>query len=162
VADDVPVPSGQPAERRDASRWCLLTNVPLPVGEASAYLAAPEAGGLALFVGTTRRWTDGEEGARTETERLSYEAYEPMALAELVRLAAAAAERWPVARCCLWHRTGEVPVAEASVVVGVATPHRAEAFAACRWLIDTLKERVPVWKCETFADGTTAWVRPHG
>jgi molybdopterin synthase catalytic subunit len=55
-----------------------------------------------------------------------------------------------------------VPVAEASVVVGVATPHRAEAFAACRWLIDTLKERVPIWKRETFADGSEAWVRPHG
>ncbi len=161
MADDVPVPTGATTERRDASRWCLLTNVPLPVGEAAGWLAAPEAGGLALFVGTTRRWTDGDEGRR-ETDRLSYEAYAPMALAELDRLAAEAAERWPVARCCLWHRTGDVPVAEASVVVGVATPHRAEAFAACRWLIDTLKEHVPIWKRESFADGTASWVRPRG
>lgn len=161
MAEDVPVPSGSTAERRDTSRWCLLTDVPLSVGEAAGWLATPEAGGLALFVGTTRQWTSGDEGP-TETERLSYEAYEPMALAELDRLAAEAAARWPVARCCLWHRTGGVPVAEASVVVGVATPHRAEAFAACRWLIDTLKERVPIWKRETFADGTTAWVRPRG
>ena len=139
----------------------MLTGVPLPVGEAAAFLATPESGGLSLFVGTTRQWTDGEEGPK-ETERLSYEAYEPMALAELDRLAAEAAEQWPVTRCCLWHRTGEVPVAEASVLVGVATLHRAEAFAACRWLIDTLKERVPIWKREIFADGTTAWVRPHG
>jgi molybdopterin synthase catalytic subunit len=139
----------------------MLTGAPLPVGEAAAFLATPESGGLSLFVGTTRQWTDGEEGPK-ETERLSYEAYEPMALAELDRLAEEAAEQWPVARCCLWHRTGEVPVAEASVLVGVATPHRAEAFAACRWLIDTLKERVPIWKREIFADGTTAWVRPLG
>lgn len=137
--------------------WCALRTDPLPVGEASAFLAAPEAGGLSLFVGTTRRWTEGRE-----TARLWYEAYEPMALAELGRLAAEAAERWPVARCCLLHRLGDVPVAEASVVVGVATPHRVEAFAACRWLIDTLKERVPIWKREAFADGTEAWVRPHG
>jgi len=140
----------------------MLTGDPLPVGEASAFLATPEAGGLALFIGTTRRWTDEEGAQPRETTQLSYEAYEPMAVAEFTGLAAEAFERWPVARCCLWHRTGEVPVAEASVVVGVATPHRAEAFAACRWLIDTLKERVPIWKRETFADGTAAWVRPRG
>lgn len=155
-------------EERDARRWCALSTVPLPVGEAAAFLATPEAGGLALFVGTTRRWTEEEGETRgpdrlpRETERLRYEAYEPMALAELVRLADEAAARWPVAKCCLWHRLGEVPLAEASVVVGVATPHRAEAFAACRWLIDTLKARVPVWKREVFADGTEAWVRPQG
>lgn len=145
------------AEPRDEPWWCALREGPLPVGEAAAFLAVPEAGGLSLFVGTTRQWTAGRE-----TSRLWYEAYEPMALAELDRLAAEATERWPVARCCLLHRLGDVPVAEASVVVGVATPHRAEAFAACRWLIDTLKERVPIWKRETFADGTEAWVRPYG
>lgn len=154
MADDADVAT---LERRDAHRWCALTAAPLPVGEAAAFLAAPDAGGVSLFVGTTRRWTDGRE-----TERLRYEAYEPMALAELDRLADEAAARWPVATCCLLHRLGEVPVAEASVVVGVATPHRAEAFAASRWLIDTLKERVPIWKREVFADGTESWVRPQG
>lgn len=146
-------------EACDARRWCLLTDRSLSVGEATTFLATPEAGGLALFVGTTRQWTDGEQ-ERLETAQLSYEAYGPMALAELCRLAAAAAERWPVARCCLWHRTGDVPVAETSVVVGVATPHRAEAFSACRWLIDSVKEHVPIWKCETFADGSQSWVEP--
>ena len=154
VADDADVAT---RETRDARRWCALTAAPLPVGEAAAFLATPEAGGLALFVGITRQWTEGRE-----TERLRYEAYEPMALAELGRLADEVTARWPVATCCLLHRLGEVPVAEASVVVGVATPHRAEAFAACRWLIDTLKERVPIWKREVFADGTEAWVAPRG
>ena len=142
---------------RDERTWYALCTTALPVGEAVAFLTTPEAGGVSLFVGTTRQWTE-----ERETARLRYEAYEPMALAELDRLARDAAERWPVARCCLLHRLGDVPVGEASVVVGVATPHRAEAFAACRWLIDTLKERVPIWKREVFADGTEAWVRPHG
>ncbi len=140
-----------------ASVWTALSHVPLGVGEAYAFLTSPEAGGVAVFVGTTRRWTDGRE-----TERLRYEAYEPMALAELGRLADEATARWPLAACCLLHRLGEVPVAEASVIVGAASAHRAEAFAACRWLIDALKERVPIWKREVFADGTEAWVRPRG
>lgn len=143
------------AER--ASVWTALSHAPLGVGEAYAFLTAPEAGGIAVFVGTTRRWTDGHE-----TERLRYEAYEPMALAELGRIAGEAMTRWPLAKCCLVHRLGEVPVGEASVVVGAASAHRAEAFAACRWLIDTIKERVPIWKREVFADGTEAWVRPRG
>lgn len=119
-------------------------------------------GGINLFVGTTRRWTSRPvtESKARETVRLRYEAYEPMALAELGRLAAAAAEQWSVERCCLLHRLGTVPVAEASVVVGVGTAHRAAAFEASRWLIDTLKERVPIWKREVFADGTEAWVQP--
>ena len=144
-------------EHRYGKLWCALRSEPLPVGEAASFLHTPEAGGVNLFVGTTRQWTDG-----SETTSLWYEAYEPMALAELDRLASEAAERWPIERCVLLHRLGEVPVAEASVVIGVATPHRAEAFAACRWLIDTLKERVPIWKREAYTDGTEAWVRPLG
>jgi len=101
------------------------------------------AGGTCVFVGTARRWTAGRE-----TTRLVYEAYEPMALAEMQRLAEVAAERWPILRLVLVHRTGEVAIGEAAVVVGVACPHRAEAFEACRWLIDTLKAEVPIWKRE--------------
>ena len=130
---------------------------PLRVGEAYTFLVSPDAGGIAVFVGSTRRWTDGRE-----TERLRYEAYEPMALAELGRLADEAQARWPVLKCWIEHRLGEVPVGEASVVVGVATAHRGAAFEACRWLIDTLKKRVPIWKREVFTDGSEAWVRPHG
>lgn len=96
-----------------------------------------------MFVGTARRWTAGRE-----TMRLVYEAYEPMAVAEMRRLAESAAERWPILRLVLVHRTGEVAIGEAAVVVGVACPHRAEAFEACRWLIDTLKAEVPIWKKE--------------
>jgi molybdopterin synthase catalytic subunit len=133
--------------------WLRLTDTPLDVGEAYAFLPADAAGGIDVFVGTTRRWTDG-----AETVELTYEAYAPMALQKMQRLAETAAERWPAKRLCLWHRTGTVPVGEASVIVGVASAHRDPAFAACRWLIDTLKAQVPIWKRETYADGTTEWV----
>lgn len=134
-----------------------LTHEQIDVGEAYAFLPGPEAGGIAVFVGTTRQWTGADE-----TTSLFYEAYEPMARAELTRLGEEAATRWPVGRCMLVHRLGEVPVGQASVLVGVATAHRAEAFEACRWLIDTLKENVPIWKRDTAPSGQRAWVRPLG
>lgn len=157
-------------ERRDEQTWCGLRHDPLPVAEVAAFLSAPTVGGISLFVGTTRRWTIPPPGRvppvyeteTKETERLYYEAYEPMALAELERLATSAGTRWPVERCCLLHRLGEVPAAEASVIVGVGTAHRAAAFEATRWLIDTLKTQVPIWKREVFADGSEAWVKPKG
>ncbi len=133
--------------------WLRLMHEALPVAEAVSFLQTPEVGGLALFLGTTRRWTDGQE-----TLSLFYEAYEPMALAEMGRLSDEAFRRWPVRRLCLWHRLGEVPAGEISVLVGVATPHRAEAFEACRFLIDTLKRQVPIWKRETLSDGQRVWV----
>ncbi len=130
-----------------------LHDTPLDLAAAFAFLQTPAAGGIDLFVGTTRRWTDARE-----TERLEYDCYRPMALKEMDRLADEAAARWPVERVVILHRLGVVPLAEASVIVGVATPHRADAFAACRFLIDALKRQVPIWKREVFADGQTAWV----
>lgn len=130
-----------------------LTEEPLDVGAAFAVLQTPAAGGVALFAGTTRQWTAGRE-----TTRLEYESYGPMALREMDRLAEEAATRWPVEQLCIWHRLGAVPPAEPSVIVGVATPHRAEAFAACHFLIDALKEHVPIWKREVYADGREEWV----
>jgi molybdopterin synthase catalytic subunit len=137
--------------------WVQVTPEVLDTTAADAFLRTEQAGGLVLFVGTTRRFTHGRE-----TVKLSYDAYVPMAGQEMRRLAEEAAQRWPVHRTCLLHRVGEVPVAEASVVIGVACAHRAAAFAACRWLIDTLKERVPIWKQETYADGSTEWVGGQG
>lgn len=131
-----------------------LTHEPIAVDRAVAYLVDERCGGQAVFLGTTRRWTDGRE-----TETLDYEAYEPMALSEMRRLVESAAAKWSVHRAVLIHRLGRVGAGEASVLVGVATPHRADAFAACRYLIDTLKARVPIWKKERYADGTTEWVR---
>lgn len=146
--------SNLPIDQKTETTWIHLGTEPLDVGAADAFLRAEAAGGIDLFVGTTRRWTDGQE-----TVRLAYDAYAPMAAKTMRELADEAAARWPVHRVCLMHRLGEVPVAEASVIVGVACAHRDEAFAACRWLIDTLKAQVPIWKREHFADGTTEWVQ---
>lgn len=133
--------------------WIHIQKEPLDAGQAISFLCVPEAGGIDLFIGTTRQWTQGRE-----TARLRYECYEAMAVAEMERLAAECRTRWPVQRLCLVHRLGEVPVAEASVIVGVSTPHRKDAFEACRYLIDELKQRVPIWKYELYTDGSGEWV----
>ena len=129
--------------RDDSPRWTGLRHDPLPIAAVHRFLTDEKAGGTCVFVGTSRRWTDG-----AETDLLSYEAYGPMAEAELVRLAKEAESQWDIVRLVLLHRTGDVPPPEASVVVGTACPHRADAFASCRWLIDTLKADVPIWKTE--------------
>ena len=133
--------------------WVDVGEAPLDVAQAFAFLQTSRAGGLSVFAGTTRRWTSG-----VETVRLEYEGYRPMALAEMRKIAAEAAETWPILKACLVHRLGVVPAGEASVVVGVAAAHREEAFAACRFLIDTLKARVPIWKREVYRDGRAEWV----
>ncbi len=111
-----------------------------------------EGGAECVFIGRTRAETHPEHGALT---RLSYDAYRPMAQRVLEDLARKANDRWPCLVVRLHHAVGDVPVGGASVVVQVAAGHRAEAFAAGRWLIDTLKQKAPIWKQETWADGTT-------
>ena len=134
--------------------WIDIQETPLDVAQAFAFLQTARAGGLSVFAGTTRQWT-GE----AETVRLEYEGYRPMALAEMRKIAGEAAAAWPLLKTCLVHRLGTVPAGEASVVVGVAAAHRKEAFEACRYLIDTLKARVPIWKREVYRDGRVEWVQ---
>lgn len=132
-----------------------LTRAPIDVGALYARVCDPACGGVALFVGITRDVHEGRPVAG-----LSYEAYEEMALAELGRVADEVRVAHPAAvRIAIEHRLGEVPLAEASVAVAVSTPHRAEAFAACRLGIDALKARVPIWKKESYRDGAAPrWV----
>ena len=120
-----------------------------------AQTASVDAGATVLFIGSTRRMT-GER----ETVFLSYESYQEMALKKMEQLGQEAADRWSIQGCAMTHRIGEVPLGEASVAVAVSAAHREEAFAAARWLIDTLKEVVPIWKQEHWADGTDQWVHP--
>lgn len=139
--------------------WVDILETPLGLEAVREFLRVEEAGGIDLFLGVTRRWTAASPNReRQETTRLEYECYKPMALKEMRRIAEEAIIRWPLCRACLLHRIGEVPVREASVIAGVAAPHRAEAFAACRYLIDALKNQVPIWKKEHFADGSAEWV----
>jgi molybdopterin synthase catalytic subunit len=94
------------------------------------------------------------------TTALEYEAYPEMAGKKLAELEAEARRRWPILDVALVHRVGHLDLGEVSVVVAVSCPHRQQAFEACRWLIDTLKEVVPIWKKEVWADGREEWVHP--
>ena len=109
-------------------------------------------GAVCLFVGVVRDHNDGRR-----VRHLEYEAYEEMALPLLAEIEAEVRQRWPVSDVRLEHRLGRLEIGEASVAVAVCSPHRAEAFAACRHAIDTLKQRVPIWKKEFYADGS-AWI----
>lgn len=117
-----------------------------------ALVAHPAAGGIATFQGVVRDNTDG-----APTTCLEYEAYPAMAVAEMARIADEASSRWPGIRAAAVHRTGRLEIGEASVIIAVSAPHRAEALAACQYFIDELKERVPVWKKEFSPDGSH-WV----
>lgn len=137
--------------------WVKLTLDPLDVAAAAAFVAAPAAGGIDIFLGTTRAETDA---SGRELEALDYEAYGEMAVGQMLDLARRVRDKWPVVKCVLHHRVGRVGIGEPSVVIAVSTPHRAESFEACRWLIDALKKDVTVWKKEVWADGTGTWVHP--
>ena len=141
----------------DSNLYVRIVDDRLDVGMIDDFLRDERAGAVCIFTGTTRRWTGD-----AETTRLEYEAYDAMAEAVMRNLAEQAMSRWALSRAALMHRTGSVPLTEASVIVGVSAPHRNDAFAACRWLIDTLKTEVPVWKKERYADGRSEWVSPAG
>jgi molybdopterin converting factor subunit 1 len=130
----------------------LITADPIDVTSVLAAVGNSGAGGVALFVGTTR---DENEGRRVV--RLEYEAYEDMAISEMAAIGAEMRRRWPLLGVAMVHRIGVVPIAEASVAIAASTPHRDEAFAACRYGIDRLKALVPIWKKEYYADGSR-WI----
>ena len=141
------------------SDWIAISANPLDAAAAVAFVTDPRGGGIDVFLGTTRGETS--PGGR-ELVALDYEAYEEMAGEQLRALARRAREQWPIVKLALLHRTGRVEVGEPSVLIAVSTPHRGDAFAACRWLIDTLKADVPIWKKEAWADGSGTWVHPEG
>jgi molybdopterin synthase catalytic subunit len=132
-----------------------LTNQTIDASDVLRRVGSPLAGAVVLFLGTTRELT-GER----RTESLDYEAFGAMAEAKLAELEAEARRRWPIVECAIVHRLGHLELGEASVAVAVSTPHRRDAFEAGQWLIDTLKEVVPIWKKENWADGTSEWVHP--
>ena len=113
------------------------------------------AGAVVTFLGVTRNENDGRR-----VTRLEYEAYARMAEREMRQLATDAATRWPIKKVAMAHRIGVVPVGDASVAIAVSAPHRTEAFTACHWLIDRLKEIVPIWKKEHYHGGQL-WVGPQ-
>ena len=127
----------------------LVRLVREPIDVASLAGGTAADGAVCLFVGTVRNENRGRA-----VRRLEYEAYEEMALPLMEEIAAETGRRFPVTDVRLVHRLGRLEIGEASVAVAVSSPHRAEAFAACRFAIDALKARVPIWKKEFYADGS--------
>ncbi len=151
VAFIPPVSGGAPTD----AAWVgtiLIVQEPIDLGELEREVASPSAGAICTFAGTTR-----DENAGRRVIRLEYEAYKPMALSEMRKLAEEAGRRWDIARIAITHRIGTVGIGEISVAIAVSAAHRAEAFEACRFAIDRLKEIVPIWKKEYFRGGEV-WV----
>jgi len=156
AGDDVLVGSGDelallPPVSGGSAR-CTLSETPLDVAAVVARVAGPDTGGLVTFTGAVRDHARGRS-----VEKIEYEAYPAMAEREMEAIASEAAERFGGARVAIAHRTGLLAVGELAVVIVAATPHRAEAFEACRYAIEELKRRVPIWKKEFASDGGT-WV----
>lgn len=142
-----PVSGGQDEEARRAADVSIIEKE-IDTAAVLRAIKAPEDGAVAVFEGIVR---DHSRGRRTLF--LEYEAYVPMALAQMEELAESALERFEIREVAMVHRVGRLEIGETSVLIAVASAHRAAAFEACRWLIDTLKKKVPIWKKEQFEDG---------
>jgi molybdopterin synthase catalytic subunit len=129
-----------------------VSGTPLDAGAISASVSAPECGAVATFVGVVR---DRNAGRRVLW--LDYEAYVPLARATFARIGSEAAGHWPSVRLAIYHRTGRIAIGEASVVIAAASPHRSDAFAACRYAIERVKQIAPIWKHEHF-EGGEVWI----
>lgn len=156
-----------------------LTDQKIDVAKVVDSVTHPDCGAEVLFVGTTRQWTQASKsgtapkdksqsalktesslGSRIETDFLIYESYEEMALSQMAILEEQARQRWPIRHATIVHRLGKVQPSEASVAVAVSTPHRSEAFEAAKWLIDTLKHEIPIWKQEHYVQNGPEWIHP--
>jgi molybdopterin synthase catalytic subunit len=130
-----------------------ITQEAIDPAQVLAQVGAPSHGAAVLFVGTVRDHNEGRPVAR-----LSYEIYPSMAARVLEQIAVETAARWPGSRVAAVHRTGTLEIGEVSVAVAVSAPHRGDAFEAARHAIEAIKERLPVWKQERYADGPVAWL----
>ena len=133
-----------------------LTTEPIDLTVLLAQVQSPSRGGVACFMGAVRDHASGRA-----VTRLDYSAYGPMAEAECARIVAEAESRWPCA-VALKHRIGTLAIGDTAVAITAAAAHRDEAFAACRYVIEEVKRRVPIWKREVFADGSVEWVGASG
>jgi len=132
-----------------------LTSEPIDYAALTEQVRRKDCGAVVTFLGTVRDLTDGRV-----TVALDYEAYPAMAEKKMAEIECQTRERWPVGEMALVHRLGHLDVGEVSVAVSVSCPHRAQAFEACHFAIDRIKELVPIWKKENWADGSMEWVHP--
>ena len=135
----------------DAGRFAITTE-PLEPAALEALVADGESGAMATFVGRVRR-----QNAGRTVLWLDYEAYAPLAIASFERIAREAGERWPTAKLAIVHRIGRLSIGEASIVIAAGSPHRHDAFAACRYAIERVKQISPIWKHEHF-EGGAVWI----
>jgi molybdopterin synthase catalytic subunit len=132
---------------------------PLDLNAAIRHASDPELGGIAIFIGTVRASAAVPDNTSRSVTFLNYEAHPTLAEAKLAEIAQSAAQKWDVQRVYAEHRTGRCELAEPTVVVACGAPHRGDALEACRWIIDSIKAEVPIWKQEVYADaGQSAWV----
>lgn len=132
-----------------------ISDKPLNIQSCIDWVMTPQCGGIDVFIGTVREATKGKT-----VVRLEFEAYEKMALKEMRKIAEEALQKWNVHKISIHHRTGILKIGEIPVVIAVSAAHRDAAFDACRYIIDTLKKTVPIWKKEIFEDGEV-WVAAH-
>jgi molybdopterin synthase catalytic subunit len=139
---------------RPAVDWVEVVALPLEVATAAAFVGTPASGAAVVFLGTVRDHAPGKTGVT----HLEYEAYEGVVEPKIAEIVAEARERWPLQKVAALHRVGDLVVGEISVVVAASSPHRADAFAGARYVIDELKKRAPIWKKEHWPGGSE-WVR---
>jgi len=132
-----------------------ITEEPINTQAVIAAVQADGAGAINVFIGTVRNQTQAKP-----VTKLDFEAYDSMAVKKMQEIANQAAERWPIQKVAIVHRKGSLQIGEAAVVIAVSTPHRKASFEACEFIIDTLKQVVPIWKKEIFEDGAV-WVAAH-
>lgn len=132
-----------------------LTDQPLSTPNCQEFVATGESGGISIFVGTVRNQTKGKT-----VLRLEFEAYKPMAISEMTKIANQITKDWPAHKVAIHHRVGTLKIGEIAVIIAVSCAHRNAAFEACQYAIDTLKKTVPIWKKEIFEDGDV-WVAAH-
>ncbi len=133
-----------------------LTHDEIDYQQVTEAVRSHNAGAVILFLGTVREMTQGRQ-----TIALDYDAYPEMAESKMAEIASEATERWQMEKVVIVHRLGHLELGDISIAVAVSSPHRQAAFDAGKYLIDELKRRVPVWKKENWADGSTEWVHPE-
>ena len=151
----LPPMSGGSGETAEAEPLIEIRSARLSLDDLLDSVSQRGCGGVATFTGVVRDHSRGEA-----IDHLEYEAYEPMAVSEMRAIASEVAQRWPEVRLAMSHRVGRLEIGDAAVMIAAAAPHRAEAFDACRFAIDTLKKTVPIWKKE-FAEGGAYWVEEN-
>ena len=137
------------------SSFIQITNAPIDAEKVIDLVKTDNSGAVNVFIGTVRNSTKNKQ-----VIGLEFEAYETMALKEINKIVDKAKSRWPVNAIAIYHRVGALAIGEVPVVIAVSTPHRQQGFEACQFAIDSLKETVPIWKKEIFADGEE-WVSAH-